>query len=85
MVARDPSPAEMAMLGGAWPGFAERWLGESLTYPAGRGQDKPLRGWTCGCGRGFSPAIRECPYCPEDKPPAFIAKQDVMGDWGDET
>ena len=64
----------------SWPEFAETWLGESFTFPTGRGQEKPLRGWVCsGCGRGYAPAVRECTHCPETQP-AFIAKADVPDD-----
>jgi len=69
-----------------WPDFAQTWIGDSFTFPAGRGQQRPVLGWQCsGCGRGLNPRITECPHCPENKTPAFIGKQDVMGDWGDET
>ena len=62
------------------PDFAETWFAESFTFPTGRGQEKPLRGWVCsGCGRGYAPAVRECAHCPETQP-AFIAKADVPDD-----
>ena len=58
-----------------WPDFAGTWFGDT-TYPAGRGQVRPLRGWVCsGCGHGFGPAVRECTHCPEQMP-AFIARAD---------
>jgi hypothetical protein len=25
-------------------------------------------GWRCGCGKVFSPAVTECPYCPQQTP-----------------
>lgn len=49
-----------------WPQPFDVW-GVAGEYPAGRGQART--GWCCaGCGRGFSPAMRECPYCPQTPP-----------------
>jgi hypothetical protein len=72
-----------------WPIFTEIWTGDTM-FPTGRGHQQATTGWTCpGCQRGFSPAMRECPYCPEGsaEQPAFIGKTavPVMGEWGEET
>lgn len=56
----------------AWPFCAETWLGSTI-YPAGRGAQQPVIGWSCpGCGRGYAPAVRQCPYCPDAKPEAVL-------------
>ncbi len=81
-MAGDTFPADMlgTPVGTTWSGFAETWFGETLTYPTGRGQHEPVRGWVCsGCGRGYAPVVRECAHCPETAP-AFIAKADVPDD-----
>ena len=65
------------------PGSAIRtWIGDTLTYPTGRGAHRPVQGWVCsGCGRGYAPQVRECAHCPEaGRQPAFIAKTAEMGD-----
>lgn len=55
-----PTPVEAYTEG--WPLFAQGWYGGEFRPRASPVQ---RRGWTCGCGRGFSPDVRECPYCPE--------------------
>ena len=49
----------------SFPDFTQTWMGTTM-YPVGRGQDRrAASGWTCpGCGHSFSPAMRECTYCP---------------------
>jgi hypothetical protein len=70
--------AETTALGSGlgWPSFAERWLGGE--YPTGRGQSaEPERGWTCGCGRGYSPRVMQCYHCPEPAAPAVNVTVDL--------
>lgn len=67
----------------AWPDFAETWFGETTTYPTGRGLTAPRIGWQCpGCQRCLSPAMRECPHCPEAKGTQPAVRE--LGDWEDE-
>lgn len=69
----------------AWPDYAQTWLNDTVTYPTGRGQDKPQRGWVCsGCGAGYAPWVASCGHCkPEAKRTAPEPR--VMGEWEDET
>jgi hypothetical protein len=80
-VANDNWPATaLPPLG--WPDYAQTWLGESFTFPSGRGQEQPQRGWVCtGCGSGWSPRISRCEVC---GPKASGPVTPMMGDWSDE-
>src|SRR5262245_52765391 len=56
----------------AWMSLPEPhdvWAGTDYfggPFPVGRGQRRPQMGWCCsGCGRGYSPLVRECTHCPE--------------------
>ena len=66
MLNPDGTACQGALGGPGWPDFATTWMGTTTMYPTGRGQDRrPASGWTCpGCGHSFSPAMRECTYCP---------------------
>lgn len=84
MAARDPTPAEIAMLMGGWPDYYQTFGGE---YPSRLRPVAPLRGWVCsGCGRGFAPHIPRCDSCgPQDKPAtagvsARLGPDDPMSD-----
>ncbi len=53
-----------------WPDPHGFWLGGS-EYPTGRGVPaEPERGWTCGCGRGYSPKVMQCYHCGPQAEPA---------------